>query len=136
MNASGVLAEAGPISAPRSLDLAIAAVDGQGGGVVFAGDASHPSLTYQDVLAALPFQLDDRTFVLGVYVMTRNILEDLACVPFELKVGNVDGARVQVSYLDPLTGRDVQVQVVSRDSGSITLVLPVADYPYLLQLHE
>jgi hypothetical protein len=136
MNAQAFFADAAPIASPRQLSLSVGALDGQGGGLVFPGDISHPALTYQDVLAALPFQTDDRTFVLALYVMTRNLLEDIAPVEFQVKISNVDGVQAQVSYDDPLTGIGVPVEVISRENDSVTVTLPLTDYPRLLRVRE
>jgi subtilase family serine protease len=120
----------------RQLDVQLAAADGQGGGIIFEGDGTHPALTYQDVLAVLPFQSDERTFVLALYVMTRNALEKIAPVQFLIRVTNVDGDAVQVDYLDPLGGVMLTAEVVDRTPDSVTVKVPVADYPYLLRLRE
>ena len=134
--AFGLLAGTQPVATPRPLTIEAAATDGEGGGIVFPGDASHPPLTYQDVLAILPFQLDARTFVLATYVMSRNILEPLPLTPFLVRITNVNGLAAEVQSVDPLTGRSVPVEIVERTDTSLTVSFSVADYPSLLRIQE
>ena len=134
--AFGFLAGTQPVATPRPLTIEAAATDGDGGGIVFPGDASHPPLSYQDVLAVLPFQVDDRTFVLATYVMSRNILEPVRPVSFDVRISGLNGTGAQVRYVDPISGRDVPVQIIDRTDTSLTLSLPVADYPYVLRIEE
>ncbi len=125
-----------PLLAPRQLDVEIAAADGSGGGLVFSGDSTHPALTNQDVFTVLPFQIDDDTFLLATYVMTRNILASFQPVSFVVKISNVNGTNAKVSYYDPMSGGQLAVQVAERTAISLTLTLPVTDYPYLLRVEE
>jgi hypothetical protein len=135
-NAAAMFEGATPISSARQLSLEAAAADGDGGGLIFAGDYAHPSLTYQDALAAFPFQVDARTFVIGLYVMSRNILQELPLTQFVLKISNVNGTSAQVRYADPLTGLDRSVDVLERSASSIVVALPVSDSPGLLEIRE
>ena len=122
------------LSATRTLTISAAAADGAGGGLVFAGDASHRSLTLQDVFVPLPFQLDSRTFVLATYVMTRNFLVSLPAVDFVVKISGLPRGIARVQGLDPLTGLTVPVEVTDRTPTSVTVLIPVTDYPYLFRL--
>ena len=134
--AFGLLAGTQPVATPRPLTIEAAATDGEGGGIVFPGDASHPPLTYQDVLAILPFQLDARTFVLATYVMSRNILEPVRPISFDVRIGGLNGTGAQVRYVDSISGQDVPAQIIDRTDTSLTLSLAVADYPYVLRIEE
>jgi hypothetical protein len=135
-NAFALFKDARPIVTARNLTVEVAAADGAGGGLVFPGDATHPSLTYQDVLAVLPFQVDDRTFLLATYVMSRNILEPPPLTPFVVRITNVNGLAADIQYVDPLSGRSLAVEVLERTDTSITLSLAVGDSPYLLHIQE
>jgi len=133
---AALIRDARPIGHARVLDVGVAAVDGQGGGVVFPGDASHPPLTNQDVLAVLPFQLDDTSFLLATYVMSRNVLANMAPAWFLIRLSNIAGLRTEVSGQNPMTGDAVSVEVVQRTPRSLTLRVPAEDYPYLWLLRE
>ena len=67
---------------------------------MFPGTTTHPPLTYQDVLAVLPFQVDARTFVLATYVMSRNILESFQPVSFDVRISGLNGTDAQLRYVD------------------------------------
>lgn len=125
----------GAVTRPRALGARIAVRPGTPG-VVFAGNGRHPPLTFEDVLAVLPFQLDDRTFLVATYVMSRNILEPVTPRHLTLTLSNVDGRAALVSGHDPLRGEAVQVEVRSRTRSTVEVALPVTDYPYLLLIQE
>jgi hypothetical protein len=125
-----------PLSSPRELGIEVGAADGNGGGIAFLGDPQHPNLTYQDILTLLPFQTDDRTFVVAAYVMSRNILGELPASTFVTRISNVNGVTAQVTYLDPISGAAVPVEVVERTPSSLTVALTVTDYPYLLEIRD
>ena len=90
----------------------------------------------RDVLAFLPFQVDDNRFVASVYVMTRDISAELAAAPYRLTVSNLRGDDVQASAYDPLTDQEVPVQVVSRSADRAVIEMPVSDSPRLLTLED
>ncbi len=120
--------------------------------VQFRGDgtAAHPDLHDRDVLAFLPFQLDDRAWVVPVYVMTRDLATlyrprvsprnperyDLPEAPFRLRIGGLDGCAARASLRDPLTGARRPVRVLSRSPQSLTVKLSATDSPRLLTLRE
>jgi hypothetical protein len=135
-NAFRLLAGTQSVAATRELTIEAGAADGERGGIVFTGNGSHPALTYQDVLAVLPFQVDDRTFVLATYIMSRNILDPVPPVSFDVRISGLNGTEAQVRYVDPISGQDVPVQIIDRSDSSLTLSLPVVDYPYVLRIEE
>jgi hypothetical protein len=104
--------------------------------VIFQGNRAHPSLTYQDAFTVLPFQVDSATFVVALYVMSRNIVESLPDTSFVVRLTNVNGSAAQVRYTDPMTGRDLGVQVLERTAGALLVQLPVSDSPRLLVVSE
>jgi len=143
-------AGATPISSPRQLQLH--QIADQHNRKQFSGDgtAAHPALYNRDVLAFLPFQLDDSTFVAPVYVMTRDMAQvhrpdasssdvtryDLPPEKYRLTIGGIRGATPQVSLRDPMTGSDAPVQVVSREGDRLTIQLEATDSPRLLKIRE
>ena len=97
----------------------------------------------------LPFQLSDRRFAIGAYVMTRDIAQlhrptapredvtrwDLPAATFRLTLGGLHpDARLTAS--DPLTGEPVPVTVVSRAADEIVLELPLTDSPRLILVED
>lgn len=112
------------------------------------GTPQFPALYNRDSLAFFPFQSSDSSFVVPVYVVTRDVERvyqtDLAAsdpkrfdMPeetYRLTVGGVDGTSATVSAVDPLTGSQVPVDVVSRSSGQLVLDMPVTDSPRLLKI--
>jgi hypothetical protein len=135
-NVSALFGAAQPLPSPRQLAVEAAATDGQGGGELFPGHGPHPACTYQDALAVLPFQVDARTFVVGLYVMSRNILDALPDTSFDVKLSHVRGLTAHLRYLDPLTGTDLDVALLERTPDSLLVRLPVGDTPYLLVITE
>jgi hypothetical protein len=135
------------ISQPRQLSLV--EIGDYAGNRQFQGDGSadHPALYNRDVLAFLPFQLTDRSFVIPVYVMTTNMAKayrggtdparyDMPPETYRLTIGNVRGTGAKVSGYDPLTGANVAVKVVSRGSDRLVVEMPVTDSPRLLTVRE
>ena len=80
--------------------------------------AARLPLYNREVLAFLPFQVDDNRFVASVYVMTRDISAELAPAPYRLTISNLRGDDVQASAYDPLTDQEVPVQVVVQERRS------------------
>jgi hypothetical protein len=128
--------DARPIPRARAIGVELAAVDGRGGGDVFPGDASHPPLTNQDVFAVLPFQLDETSFLIATYVMSRNILAGMVPTWFLIRLTNVAGLSADVSGQNPMTGNEVPVEIVQRTAQTLTLRVPAEDYPYLWVVRE
>jgi hypothetical protein len=138
------------ITAPRELSLLH--VGDYAGNVQFAGDgtADHPPLHNRDVLAFLPFQVSPKRFVVPVYVMTSNIAKnykpgapstdptrfDMPPETYRLTIGGTGGPGTKVSASDPLTGKAVQVKLVSNEPGRLVVELPVTDSPRLLKIDE
>jgi hypothetical protein len=136
-----------PIASPRGLSLR--ELTDFAGNVQFEGDgsAAYPPLYDRDVFAFLPFQVDEDRFVVPVYVMTRNVVEehpgasgpgrfDLPAETYRLRIGGVAGTTAEISASDPLTGEAVAVEVVSRSPDEIAVELAVTDSPRLLTIQE
>jgi hypothetical protein len=134
-NAARVL-QGGVPTTPRQLGVELAAADGAGGGLIFEGDATHPSLTNQEAFAVFPFQVDPRTFVVALYVMTRNILDTFPETQFIVKFTNVAGTSATVRYQDPLADAERPVEVLERTASTLLVSLPVSDTPFLLTITE
>lgn len=139
------------ISTPRSLELR--SLTDYNSNVQFAGDPADPTdfppLYNRDVFAFFPFQTTDTKFVIPVYVMTRNVVEDyrpnattdptrfdLPEERYELEIGGVDGIGATVSAFDPITGASTPVEVVSAGEDEIDVDVDVTDSPRLLTIEE
>jgi hypothetical protein len=139
------------IDQPRSLSLQ--EVGDYEGGKQFEGDGTdaHPALYDRDVVGFFPYQVNERRFVIPVYVMTRNIAKlyrpeapvgdtsrfDLPEGRFRLTIGGLrDSGQIGVRASDPLSGRSVPTRVVSRSSDTLVVELPLTDSPRLLVIDE
>jgi hypothetical protein len=115
----------------------------------FAGDGTrpHPPLRNAEVVAAFPFQTEARTYVVPVYVMTRNLAAvaqpalaatdprrfDLADEVYRLTFAGL-GAGVSVDASDPMTGQPVTVAIVRSDLERTIVEIAVTDSPRLLRI--
>ncbi len=125
------LAAAEPISAPRRLTLSLDRSDGGA-----AADSERGETAPIDRVAILPFQVTDRRFALGVYVMTRDFPADLPPREHTLSISGVRGDGAAVSYYSPFTDSAEPVKVKARSDHSITVTVGVTDVPRLLEITE
>ena len=104
----------------------------------FAGDgtAAHPNLYNRDVFAFLPYQVNAQRFVIPYYVMTRDILQDLAPENYTLEIAGLNSIGATISVYDPIGDRTIPVTILKQSSQSLTVELTATDYPYLLIVQE
>lgn len=104
----------------------------------FAGDGTpeHPPLYNREVFAFLPFQANERRFVIAYYVMTRDIKKALEPEEYTVTVRGLRGRGARVSAYDPIRDAPVPVKVLGAGADRIKLRLIAADYPYLLEVQE
>ena len=118
-----------------------------------------PPLAHRDGLVVLPFQVTPSKFVLAVWIMSRDIREDIPDEPITFTVLNVNGEGVQVSnqrgssaetqasqrstkspsvsYYNPHTGQYLNAAVQAfGQSNLIKVSVPVTDFPRLLTIEE
>ena len=100
------------------------------------GTAAHPNLYNRDVLSILPFQVNQKRFVIPYYVMTRDYTTDLPPEQYTMRLDGIHGTTAQATAYDPIDDRAVPVSVQARGDNSITLEITAADYPYLLTIQE
>jgi hypothetical protein len=116
----------------------------------FEGDGSpaHPPLYDRDVVGFFPYQVNINRYVIPVYVMTRSLTKlyapdapnsdrsrfDLPPEPFRLTIGRVPASDSKVTASDPLTGKSVPVEVISRQDDRVVVEVPLTDSPRLLTL--
>jgi hypothetical protein len=53
-----------------------------------------------------------------------------------VRITNVNGQEARVQYVDPMSGASLPVDVIERSDNSLTVSLPVVDYPRLLRIQE
>ncbi len=140
----------GPGGAARQLQLL--SIAQAGNHAQFAGDGTtaHPSLYDRDVLAVFPFQSSPTSFVIPVYVMTRDLVTlyepeaptsdinrfDLPNESFQITLGNLPetGAAPSVSAYDPLRNDSTPARLVSRQGGQAVFEFAATDYPRILTI--
>ncbi len=142
----------GPTSITQPRSLTLQSIAQLGDAEQFAGDGTtaHPPLYNRDVLGVFPFQVNDDTFVVPAYVMTRNIAQlydptapptdvtryDLPPESYRLQIGGVDGNAATVDAYDPLAGQSVAADIVARTATSVTIQVDLTDSPRLLRIHD
>jgi thrombospondin type 3 repeat protein len=148
---SASLTGAGPVGQARALFLN--EIGDYEGRKQFEGDgtAAHPPLYDRDVVAFFPYQVNDRRFVIPVYVMTRNIAKlywpdapandrtryDLPEERFRLSISGLKtNARIAVRATDPLSGQSIATRIVSQAAATLVVELPLTDSPRLLTIDE
>jgi hypothetical protein len=132
--------------------LTLVSITQSGNHAQFTGDGTnaHPSLYDRSVLAVFPFQTSPTTYVIPVYVMTRDMLTlyepsapatdvhrfDLPDETFHITLGNLPATTTPptVSSYDPLRGETTTARLTGRTGNQATFELTATDYPRLLTL--
>ncbi|HYM53928.1 MAG TPA: hypothetical protein VES97_01090, partial [Solirubrobacteraceae bacterium] len=142
----------GPGPGGEARQVKLLSIAQEGNHAQFSGDgtAAHPSLYDRDVLAVLPFQASPTSFVIPVYVMTRNLLTlyepeqpandvnrfDLPDETFRITLGNLPetGEPPAVSAYDPLREEATPAKLLSRAGDTAEFEFAATDYPRLLSI--
>jgi len=127
-NLTKAFAGSTPLRRATELDLDVVALGDQRR--VFDGDDQHPPLWQREVFAALPFQLDDRRFIIALYVMTYDATMPMQPQRYQLTIKGLPNARLY----DPLQDKTLPVKMLKSDKSGVTLEVQVVDYPRLLVL--
>jgi hypothetical protein len=145
------------ITAPRTLT--VTTISDTHGHRQFDGDPAtadqhpdpHPPLYNRDCVGVFPFQTSDTTFVVPVYVLTRNLgylyhpeapATDITRfdMPDERYRITIRGLKktggVRPSLYDPLTDQTAPVRVVTATGDEVTIELSLTDSPRLLLLAD
>lgn len=101
---------------------------------IFEGDANHPPLWQRDAFAVLPFQVNERKFVIAVYAMTYDATKPFPEQRYRLTLGGFATAPESIGFYDPVRDTPINVQILGRSSGDLELELPVTDTPRLLTI--
>lgn len=102
-------------------------------GVIFEGDDKHPPLKHSDVFAFLPFQIKEGKYVVAVYVMTYDVTKPMEEERYRLEIRGFGKPISQIRLYDPLKDKYIPLKVIQKGK-SITVEIPVLDYPRLLLL--
>jgi hypothetical protein len=100
---------------------------------IFEGNDQHPPLWQREAFAVLPFQVDERSFVIAYYAMTNDITKPFPAQTYRVKIGGLP-SEAEVSDYDPILNESLPVKIVDSTPTAITVELPVTDYPRLLSL--
>ena len=102
----------------------------------FAGDgsAAHPPLYDRDVVGFFPYQIDEDSYLIPAYVMTRSLAKPYRPARFRLMVKIPGMSGVTARATDPLLDASVPVKVVSQDGDRLVLELELTDSPRLVTL--
>jgi hypothetical protein len=144
------MGEAKPLQATRQVQLQ--RLEEPQERVVFQGDGSgeHPTEFNRDIFAFLPFQMDERTFAIPYYVMTRDVMQvwrpelaatdptryDMPPEEFILDIVNVHGAGARVTAYDPLTDAEAPVEVLGSTTNTLRVKVEATDWPRVLRIEE
>lgn len=121
-----------PLPQTRPLEVDVVALGEQQ--PVFAGEGEHPPLWPRELLAVLPFQLDEQSFLIAVYEMTYDITQPALGNRYRLTLQGLPRVPLRVRLYDPLHDQDLPLPVVQQQEDRLTVELWAQDYPCLLSL--
>ncbi|MGQ9463348.1 MAG: hypothetical protein ACUVRR_09900 [Candidatus Fervidibacter sp.] len=123
-------ADSRPLQSVRQLSVDIVALGKQTPIYKVAGK----TLWYRDVFAVLPFQCNERKFVIALYTMTYDVVSPIEGERYRLTILGFSGTPQKVRFYDPLTDKAIPVKVLQRVRGKLVLEVSVTDYPRLLEV--
>ncbi len=143
---------AGAQDLTQTRPLTLQAISDYDGAYQFPGNgtAAYPPLYNRDVVGVFPFQVNSNKWVIPTYVMTRDLAtlynpqapatdptrQDLPQEVFRFTLGGVNPATVTAAATDPITGQVVPVKITGRGASSVSLEIPLTDYPRMLTLTD
>ncbi len=104
----------------------------------FEGDGSkqHPNLYNREVFTFLPYQVNERKFVIPYYIMTRDLKKDLNAEEYKLSIKGFSLEKLQLKVYDPLSDRYLSEISVKQNGDETIVSLKAEDYPRLLIVEE
>jgi hypothetical protein len=126
---------AGAVQMPRTTQLTVDAEELTPPRRIWEATKNHPPLWERQCFAVLPFQLTPDKFVVPVYVMTYDVVQEHPGSRYRVTLGNLPAGVEQASYDDPLTGESIPIQPTVK-GGVLEVELPVVDYPRLLTIQK
>jgi len=127
-------AGAAPVASPRSVGASVVRMAGPGS--FYANDPGGEQVAQQQMVAVLPFQVNDHRFVVGLYVMTENFPADLPPQEYRISISGISGRGATVRYYDPLTDAAQPVRRLGGRPGQLAVSLALTDTPRLLEITE
>ncbi len=133
--------------------LTLQAITQEGNHAQFTGDGTpqHPSLYDRNVLAVFPFQTSPTSYVIPIYVMTRDLLTlyepnqpttdtkrfDLPNETFHITLTGLPNTTnpPTITLYDPITNQNTPTQLTSQNGTTATIQIQATDYPRLLTLN-
>ncbi len=104
--------------------------------VQFAAVGNQPALYNREVFTVLPYQVSAKRFVIGYYVMTRDVRQSLASEEYTIELAGLKAAGAQISAYDPFTDTLVPLKLHALESNKLVVTLPATDYPRYLVVEE
>jgi len=122
-----VFAGSGPLKGIRPLSVEVAAVGDPR--TIFDGRTPLRSI---DTLVVLPWQTNEREYVVGLYVMTWDAVRAWPEERFKVTLRGATAGKL--SLIDPVSGREIAIRAVRQEPGLLELELPLVDTPRFLTL--
>lgn len=100
----------------------------------FSGDGTpeNPSLRNLDALVLLPYQVNSHRFVIGYYIMTKDLLTDMAPEEVVVDIDGLGGASARLETYDPVADEQRDLRPVAARPNGVSVALVVRDTPRLL----
>lgn len=98
----------------------------------FAAVGNQPPLYNRELLSVLPYQVNKKRFVIGCYVMTRDVRQTLKPEEYTVELGGLAG----LSAYHPFTNASVPMKLHALEPGKLVVSLSATDYPRFLVVEE
>jgi len=102
----------------------------------FAAVGNQPPLYNREVLTVLPYQVNKKRFVIGYYVMTRDVRQTLEPEEYTIELGGLNPVGAKLSAYDPFTNASVPLKLHTLEPDKLVLSLSATDYPRFLVVEE
>jgi hypothetical protein len=102
----------------------------------FAAVGNQPPLYNREVFTVLPYQVNKKRFVIGYYVMTRDVRQNLEPKEYTLELAGLDAVGAQLSVYDPFTDASVPLKLHTLEANKLVVTLSATDYPRFLVVEE
>ena len=104
--------------------------------IQFAAVGNQPPLYNREVVTILPYQVNKKRFVIGYYVMTRDVRQAFEPEEYTLELGGLDPVEASLSAYDPFTNALVPMKLHTLEPNKLVVSLPTTDYPRFLVVEE
>ena len=104
--------------------------------IQFAAVGLQPPLYNREVLTVLPYQVNKKRFVIGYYVMTRDVRQTFEPEEYTLELGGLNPVGAKLSAYDPFTNASVELKLHTLEPDKLVVSLSATDYPRFLVVQE